>query len=462
MTMGDYRAFLNGKAMSPLTCGYQDDPPAHPAMFPHQRDTFDVAIRIGRFATFLDTGLGKALVALHWADTVSRRENAPVLIFAPLAVAHQFVREGEKFGIDCSYAKNRDALTSGVNVTNYDRLDQFSPDDVVGVVLDESSILKALTGATKRALTDFADGLRFRLCCTATPSPNDFMELGNHAEFLGVMSTNEMLSRFFINDTSTASQTWRLKGHAQEAFWDWIATWSIGVTKPSDLGYPDEGFDLPRLDVIKHVVDVDITRDRGDALFRMAAVGSMDLHREKRLTLTERVAKVAEVVGGQPDERWLIWCHANVEADALSEALPRSVEVRGSMSAEVKERRILDFVEERSHMLVTKPRIAGWGLNLQNCARMIFVGVNFSYEEMYQTIRRCWRFGQIRVVECHVVLAPTEAGVWDTVMRKQSQHDVMKVGLMAAMKRAHGSGARRMTEYKPQHQGRLPAWLLAG
>ena len=456
-----YQEFLISKALRPIAAGYEDDPEPHPAMFPHQRDAFRFLIRLGRAAAFLDTGLGKALLALHWAQTVAEREGRPVLIFAPLAVAQQFVREGAKFDVPCRYVRDRGEIGPGVNATNYDRLDHFSPDDLAGVVLDESGILKSFAGSTKRALIEFGLPLRFRLCCTATPAPNDHMELGNHAAFLGIMSANDMLQRWFVNDTSEASQTWRLKGHAERSFWDWLATWAFSCSKPSDLGYPDEGFALPRLDLIKHVVNVDITQDRGDTLFRLAAIGSMDLHREKRLTLDERVEKIAEVVAGQPDETWLIWCHANVEADALAASIRNAVEVRGSMPADLKERRIVDFSEGRSQILITKPRIAAYGLNLQLCARMAFVGVNYSFEESYQAIRRCWRFGQKRPVEVHVVLAPTEAGVWDAVVREHGQHDAMKVGMLAAMRRAHGSSKVVASPYEPQHDGSLPQWLVA-
>lgn len=459
--MNDYSAFLAAKALSVVAAGYDDAPDPHPSMFPHQADAFRFLIRIGRGAAFLDTGLGKALLALHWAHVVSEREGRPVLIFAPLAVAQQFVREGDKFGIPCRYVRDRSEIRSGVNATNYDRLDHFTPEDLAGVVLDESGILKSFSGATKRALVEFGSGLRFRLCCTATPAPNDHMELGSHAEFLGIMRANDMLQRWFVNDTSEASQSWRLKKHAERAFWDWLTTWAFSCSKPSDLGYPDEGFALPRLDMIKHVVDTDITKDSGETLFRMAAVSSMDLHKEKRLSLPERVQKVAEVVHGQPAETWIIWCHANIEADALAQAIPGSSEVRGSMTAEIKERRIVDFSEGRSKVLITKPRIAAYGLNLQHCARMAFVGVNYSFEESYQAIRRCWRFGQRREVEAHVVLAPTEAGVWDAVTRKHGQHDAMKVGMLAAMARMHGSNEVARKAYEPKCQGRLPTWLAA-
>lgn len=454
-----YMDFLARKAITPSAAGYDDEPDPHPAMFPHQRDAFRFLIRLGRGAAFLDTGLGKALLALHWSQVVAAREGRPVLIFAPLAVAQQFVREGAKFGIDCRYVRDRSEIGPGVNATNYDRLHQFSPEDLAGVVLDESGILKSISGSTKRALIDFGLGLRFRLCCTATPAPNDHMELGNHAEFLGIMRANDMLQRWFVNDTSEASQVWRLKGHAERHFWDWLATWAFSLSKPSDLGYADEGFALPTLDLIKHVVHTDITKDRGDTLFRLAAVSSMDLHREKRLSLAERVDKLAEVVLGQPDEAWIIWCHANIEADALAEVIPSAVEVRGSMPPELKERRIVDFSEGRTQILITKPRIAAYGLNLQHCARMAFVGVNYSFEESYQAIRRCWRFGQLRPVEVHVVLAPTEAGVWDAVARKHAQHDAMKAGMLAAMRRAQGSSAIVRRAYDPRHQGELPRWL---
>lgn len=456
-----YQAFLSAKALKPIAAGYDDDPSPHPDMYPHVRDAFSFLARIGRGAAFLDTGLHKSLLGLHWAQVVAAREERPVLIFAPLAVAQQFVREGERRRIPCRYVRDRSELGAGVNATNYDRLDRFSPADLAGVVLDESGVLKSFDGATKRALVEFGAGLRFRLCCTATPAPNDHMELGNHSAFLGVMAVNDMLQRWFVNDTSEASQSWRLKGHAASDFWGWLATWAFSCSRPSDLGYSDDGFDLPRLDMIKHLVDVDITKDRGEALFRMAAIGSMNLHREKRLTLAERVEKIAETVAGQPDEPWLIWCHANVEADALAQAIPGSVEVRGSMPADLKERRIVDFAEGRSKRLITKCRIAGWGLNLQHCARMAFVGINYSFEEIYQAIRRCWRFGQERPVEVHIALAPTEAGVWDALMRKHDQHEQMKRGMLAAMRRAHGSSQIVGRVYEPSHEGRLPVWLSA-
>ena len=459
--MDDYQAFLASKELRPIERGYDDDPAPHPSMFPHQADAFRFLIRIGRGAAFMDTGLGKAILALHFADTVARREGRPVIILAPLAVAQQFVREGQKFGIACAYARDAGELSPGVNVTNYDRLDKFSPEAFAGVVLDESGILKSMSGSTKRALVAFASGIRFRLCCTATPAPNDHMELGSHAEFLGIMKSNDMLQRWFINDTSEASQKWRLKGHAAASFWDWLATWAFSLTKPSDLGYPDDGYALPRLDLVKHVVDVDIASGAEDTLFRLAAVSSTSLHREKRLTQAERVAKVAELVAGQPDEPWLIWCHSNAEADALGAAIPGLVEVRGSMPPEMKEQRILDFVDGRSSRLCTKVRIGGYGLNIQSCARMAFVGINYSFEEIYQAIRRCWRFGQTRPVEAHVVLAPTEAGIWDAVMRKHAQHDKMKVGMLDAMRRAVGSDETVMARYEPKTKGRLPSWLAA-
>lgn len=460
--MSDYAAFLARKRLTSVLAGYDDDPPAHTQMFPHQVDAFGFLIRNGRGAAYLDTGLGKGLIALHWAATVAERERKPVLIFAPLAVAQQFVREGEKFGIACRYVRDQTEIRPGINATNYDRLDKFEPAAFAGVVLDESAILRDFSGRTRNALIAFARDMRFRLCCSATPSPNDHMELGNQAEFLGVMQMNDMLQRWFINDTSEASQTWRLKRHGARDFWDWMATWAISMSKPSDLGYPDEGFALPPLNMIKHVVDVDITVERGDHLFRIAAVSSTGLHHEKRLTLRERCEGIADCIVAEPDEPWLIWCHANVEADLLAKLIPGAVDVRGSMTAEQKEARIIGFVDGKIDRLLTKPRIAGHGLNLQRCARMAFVGVDFSFEAIYQAIRRCWRFGQSRPVDVHVCLAPTETGVWDVLMRKQVDHGTMKAEMLAASKRAHGTKQQTRVAYNPQHVGRLPSWLRAG
>lgn len=457
--MGDYMDFIRGKQVKSISSGYDDDPDPHPGMFPHQVDAFRFLIRAGRGAAFLDTGLGKALLSLHWANTVSRREGKPVLIFAPLAVAQQFVREGEKFSVPCRYVRDRSEIGPGVNTTNYERLDKFSPDALAGVVLDESSVLKAFAGATKRALIDFAKDLRFRLCCTATPAPNDHMELGNHAEFLGVMRANDMLQRWFANDTSEASQKWRLKQHGIEDFYDWMTTWSFSLTRPSDLGHPDDGYDLPKLHMIKHVVDVDITEDSGSSLFRMSALSSMDLHKEKRLTLARRVAKIAEVVNSQPNEPWLIWCHSNDEADALADAIPSAIEVRGNHSPEYKIEAALGFLDGRESRLISKASIFGWGLNFQHCARMAFVGVDHSFESAYQAIRRCWRFGQTREVEVHIALAPTELGVWSTITRKRNQHDEMKAGMLAAMRRAHGDRSSARVPYDPSCQISFPSWL---
>lgn len=456
----DYQAFLARKRLTTIEAGFLDDPEPHSGMFPHQADAFRFLIRIGRGAAYLDTGLGKGLVALHWADTLVQRLNKPMLIFAPLAVAQQFVREADKFGIECRYVRDQSAITGpGVYSTNYDRLERFDPDVFGGVVLDESAILRDFSGRTRNALVAFASKHRFRLCCSATPSPNDHMEIGNQAQFLGIMPMNDMLQRWFVNDTSEASQVWRLKRHGAKDFWAWMATWAISLTKPSDLGYPDQGFDLPPLNMIKHVVDVDITEDRGDTLFRLAAIGSMNLHREKRLTLTERVGRIAQLVAGEPDEPWLIWCHANVEADALAASIPGAVEVRGSMPAEEKERRIMGFVDGAVSKLITKPSIAGHGLNLQRCARMAFVGVDYSFEAVYQAIRRCWRFGQTRPVDVHVALAPTEGAVWDVLMRKQAQHRTMKQEMLEASRLTHRHHATVRATYAPAHIGRLPAWL---
>lgn len=455
----DYQAFLASKAWRPLASGYDDEPEPHPNMFPFQRDAFAAVARLGRSAAFLDTGLGKTLLQLHWAETVLRRENAPVLVLAPLAVGQQTVREAEKFGIDARYVRDHSEIGTTINVTNYERLGRFDPSAFVAVVPDESSILKSFDGKTRNALVDAFSGTRFRLCCTATPAPNDYTELGNHSAFLSVLSMNDMLHRWFINDTAEASQSWRLKRHGAADFWSWVASWAFCLSKPSDLGYPDDDFALPPLNLTRHLVEIDITEGAQEALFRMEAVSSTGLYREKRLTMQERVERTASIVGAEPAEPWVVWCETNAKADLLRAAMPGAIEVRGSMPPEEKEAKLVAFSEGKERVLITKPKIAGHGMNWQHCARMAFVGLSYSYEQFYQTVRRCWRYGQNRPVEVHVCVAPTELGVWNAITRKKDDHEAMRQAMLAATRAQHGTANRRAVPYEPKHEGRLPSWL---
>ena len=456
--MTDYQSFIASKRIVAQPAGFE--PPAlTAAMFPHQRDVTAFALRQGRAALFLDTGLGKSLCALEWSRCVAEHTGRPVLILTPLAVAAQFVREGERFGIDVRHVReDADCDGAAICVANYERLHLLRPERFAGVVLDESSILKSMMGATKRALVEAFRDHRFKLCCTATPAPNDYMELGNHAEFLAVMQSNEMLSRFFVNDTSTASQSWRLKGHGVSEFWSWIASWARCVSLPSDLGYDDAGYALPPLRLHQHMVATDPTLMRGDKLFRVPDMSATAIHREKRLTVDSRADALAAIVAAEPAEPWVLWCDTDYEADALAERITDAVEIRGSMPSATKEDRIVAFSEGRARSIITKPSLTGFGLNWQHCARVGFVGLSFSYESFYQAVRRCWRFGQARPVEVHIAMADTERATWDVVSRKAGDHDGMKAEMRAAMKRIAVTHETK-TAYRPGEPMQLPAWL---
>lgn len=459
--MSDYAAFLARKSLMLPPAGLDDIPDIHPGLFPHQRDSVEFALRRGRSALFLDTGLGKSRAQSEWARIVAEHTGGDVLILAPLAVAAQTVREAVEIGVAITHCREPADVRPGINITNYDRLDRFDCSRFAGVVLDESSILKSFDGATKRLLVDRFRATPYRLACTATPAPNDHMELGNHAEFLGLMQANEMLQRWFINDTSTASQSWRLKGHAVEPFWDWVASWAFCVSRPSDLGYPDEGFALPELRLIREMVDTDLSVNTAGALFRMPEMSATSYHAEKRLTIAERAARIGALIAAEPHEPWLVWCDTDYEADAIRAAAPSLMEVRGSQTSDEKERRLVAFSTGGHLHLLTKPKIAGHGMNWQHCARVAFAGLSFSYEQFYQAVRRCWRFGQTRPVHVHICMAETELALWDVISRKQNDHDEMKSAMFEAVRRARRSTAKVRVAYNPTHKGALPRWLTA-
>ncbi|MEL6374605.1 MAG: helicase-related protein [Pseudomonadota bacterium] len=441
-----------------------DDVDLNASMRPHQEAVTRFLLGAGCGASFLDTGLGKTLIALEWSRVVHRKSGKPVLMLAPLAVGPQHAGEARRFGIDAAYLREPPiGALPPIVITNYERLGAWDLSQFGGVALDESSILKSFAGKVRTRLIETFRDMPYRLASTATPAPNDHMELGNHAEFLGVMASREMLSRWFINDTSMASQKWRLKGHAAEAFWAWVASWSRCVSMPSDIGFDDEGYDLPELIEHIHVVDADRTVDAGDdagqaLLFRMPDMSATGRHKEKRLTLAARAESVAQAVCAEPDEPWVVWVETDAEADALKLFLPAAVEVRGSMQADKKEDRLAAFSEGRARVLITKASIAGFGLNWQHCARMAFAGVSHSYEAYYQAVRRCWRFGQKRRVHVHVAMADTERPIFATVQRKAGDHDAMKGAMRAAMRHASGAVDRHRA-YDAAQAMEVPAWL---
>lgn len=460
-----YIDIIHGKTSSFDHRGLSKIPALNASMFDHQRVSTEFALSAGSAAMFLDTGLGKSLCALDWGRVIVEHTNTPVVMLAPLAVGPQHQREADKFGIDAVYIRDPSEITTPrVYITNYERMEKFDAGQFGGVVLDESSILKSFNGRTSRGLIAAFAGTPYRLACTATPAPNDHMELGQHSEFLGVMRGMEMLSRFFINDTASASQDWRIKGHAVDSFWDWVASWARCVSLPSDLGFSDDGFVLPEMTMFQHIVDADRSLNAGEEkdgqgrIFRMPETSATSIHREKRMTIEARADVIAAITAKEPNEPWLIWCDTDAEADALTDRIPGSVEVRGSMTPEVKEDRLLGFANGTVRILVTKPSIAGYGLNYQHCARQAFVGLSFSYESFYQAIRRSYRFGQKRPVHVHVAMADTEKAIWDVVSRKAEDHNRMKDAMRHSMARATNKQQARLA-YVPNQHVEIPAWL---
>jgi hypothetical protein len=428
-------------------------------LFDHQRDCVDFSLRLGRSALFLDTGLGKTACELEFAQKVVEHENKPVLFFAPLAVAEQHIREGVRFGIDVIKAREQaDVKKPGIYITNYDRIHLFDKSKFCGVVLDESSIVKSFNGKTSRALMEFADCMRWRLAASATPAPNDHMELGQHSQFLSVMPSNEMLARFFIADQSEMGR-YRLKRHGISHFWSWVASWARCVGLPSDLGYSDDGYILPPIK--EHLMtigtDMSIGCNEGE-MFRQVDMSATSVHKEKRITSMARAQAIAEKVLAEPDEPWMIWVETDYDAESIMECLPDLVEVSGRMSSDEKEDKLNGFTLGKIKRLVSKPSIAGYGLNWQHCARTGFVGLSFSYEQYYQAIRRFYRFGQKRDVQSYVAIADTELPIWQTVMRKKNEHEEMKRHMFAAMKEASVQSFIKH-QYQPKKQAIMPSFL---
>lgn len=423
----NYETFLDTKRAAVADAGrHVNQADVHPAAKPHQRAIIAWACRKGRAAIFADTGLGKTLMLLEWARLIGER----TLVLAPLSVARQIVREAAKWGLSARYVRDQASVSDGINVTNYEMLDHFDPAAFGAVVLDESSILKALDGETRKRLTTAFATTPYRLCCTATPAPNDIAEIANHAEFLGVMTRAHMLARFFVHDNDK-SQDWRLKGHAEEAFYRWLAGWAMSVRRPSDLGFDDAGYILPPLTVQPRWVASDYVPD--GQLFFTELNGIQGRMQVRHGTLRERVAAAASLVNAS-SEPWLVWCGMNDESTALAAAIPGAIEVTGSDSAERKAEMLEAFQDGKVRVLVTKPKIAGFGMNFQHCAHQVFVGLSDSFEAYYQCIRRSWRYGQARPVEAHIVLSELEEAIYHNVMRKEAEAQQMMERLVQAVK----------------------------
>jgi hypothetical protein len=433
-----YAEFLVRKSATDPMTGMDAVPELNSQLYPFQRDLTAWALRRGRAALWADCGLGKTPMQLAWANAI----DGDVLIVAPLAVSSQTVREGQKFDVPVRYAARHGDITSRVTITNYERLEAFDPSRFAGVVLDESSILKAFDGKTRTALIEMFSRTPFRLCCTATPAPNDYMEIGNHAEFLSVMSRAEMLSMFFVHDGGDTSQ-WRLKGHAERDFWRWLCSWAMMLRKPSDLGYDDGGFTLPELVFHESVVECGLPPE--GYLFPVVANTLQERLGARRSSIDARVERCAEVVTASTGQ-WLIWCNLNTESQALTRAIPGAVEVTGSDSAEHKEQTAIDFQAGTVRVVISKPSIWGFGLNFQQCAQMAFVGLSDSYEAFYQSVRRCWRFGQTRSVQVHLITADTEGAVVANIQRKEADAMRMSDAMVTHMQDLNASALRGATQ----------------
>jgi hypothetical protein len=461
--MSAYLEFLARKAITDPDTGLAQIPPLPEAMFGFQKDITAWALKRGRAALFAGTGLGKSFMELAWADAVHRETGRDILHLAPLAVSAQMAREADKFGIVARQVRSQSECLAGTNITNYQKLEHFDLSRFGGVILDESSILKSTDGHYRSRLIEACAAIPFRLAATATPAPNDFMELGNHAEFLGVMSYTDMLATFFVHDGSD-TRSWRLKGHAENEFWKWMASWAVMLRRPSDLGYEDGAYILPPLHQHQHMVGVDYAPDiETGLLFPMQASTLQERIAARRRSVEERVAMAASLTPS--DRPFVWWCNLNAESEALTKAIPGAVETRGSDPDDVKERKLNDFSEGRIRVLVTKASVAGWGMNWQHCADTGFVGLNDSFEQVYQAIRRFWRFGQTKPVNAHFICAETEGAVIGNLRRKEADADRMAAAMVRHMsdlstKAVRGS-VRDRPDYNPTQPVVLPDWIAA-
>jgi len=426
----EYDQFVSRKRRAEVATGHNPEL-LNEYLKPFQHAIVAWAVRCGRAAVFADTGLGKTIMQLAWANEVHGHNGGKVLILAPLAVSEQTIEEGSKFGIEVKRVPHgADIPCDGVWITNYERMDSVNFSELIGIVLDESSILKSHDGKTRQRIIDASQRVPYRLSCTATPSPNDFEELGNQCEFLGVMTRTEMLATYFVNDTGDTG-TWRLKGWGQSKFWEWMGTWAVVVRNPSDIGFDGTEYILPPLQYHEHVVK---TEHLGDELFARPAQTLQERRKAQRDSIDSRCEALAEVVNSEKDEPWIIWCHLNDEAAMLQKMIPGSINVQGSDSVELKAKNLLGFSHGDFRVLISKPKIAGFGMNWQHCARMAFVGLDDSFEKFYQSVRRCYRFGQKRNVQVHLFTSETEGQILINLKRKEMQHHEISASMIDHMK----------------------------
>lgn len=457
--MKNYEQFISSKRLRHIETGF--DLPREsisPMLFDYQKDLVKWALKLGRAALFTMTGTGKTLMQVEYARHVHAKTGGNVLILAPLAVSAQTIREAKKIGVNIAYAHNQSEIKPGVNISNYERLEQFTSSEFSGLVLDESSILKSFDSNTRNLLVDNFRNTPYKLACTATPAPNDFMELGNHAEFLNVMTRTEMLSMFFVHDGGDTSK-WRLKGHAEDKFWEWCASWAAILSKPSDLGYSDTGFILPELKTHELMVE---SKAADGMLFAVEAQTLEERRGARVASFQNRVEKCANIVNST-DEKFLVWCDLNIESEALRKAISGTVEVKGSDTPEHKEKSMLDFAAGRIKCLVSKPSICGFGMNFQVCHKMAFVGLSDSFEQYFQAVRRCWRFGQKKTVDVYVITSEAEGAVVANIKRKESESEKMISEMVQHtrhfVRQNIANGVKMDKAYRPNVSISVPEWL---
>ena len=447
-----YEEFLKTKDLERIEAGF--DVPTNKlnkALFDYQRDIVSWALKKGKAAIFSDCGTGKTFMQAEFADKVCKKTKGNALIIAPLAVVEQTKLDCEKFGIKVNICRTSADVKKGINITNYEMLEHFSARDFVCVVLDESSILKSFTSSTRNLLIDKFQMTPYRLACTATPSPNDHSELGNHAEFLGIMSRTEMLATYFIHDGSNTS-AWRLKGYGEKKFWEWVATWAVCVRDPSDLGYSNEGYKLPKLNIIEHItasepLEYELVARRAETL--------TERREARKESMTDRIDEARRLVEGS-DDNWLVWCDYNIESELLHKSISESIEVRGSDTPDYKAHTATEFAKGNIKALISKPSIYGFGMNFQNCHEMIFCGLSDSYEQFYQSVRRCWRYGQMHDVNVHIIMSEAELNVLDNIKKKQAQMDQLQSNMIDLMHDVTMSEIKHTTritaEYIPEKE----------
>jgi hypothetical protein len=415
-----YQEFINQKLRYNTAAGFDlDERFLNPILFDFQKYVVRKALQNGVYAIFADCGLGKTMMQLEWAYQVVRNTAAPVLILCPLAVAGQTVDEGRKMGY--TVHRSFESISPGIYIANYEQIDNINCDDFSGVVLDESSILKNFNGATKGKLINRFNRTPFKLCCTATPSPNDDTEITNHAEFLRQGRSNEILAMYFTHDGGDTG-TWRLKGHARKRFWNWVKTWSCFVSSPVDIGFDGSRYVLPPLKLTEHEIK---TPNDSWQLIHNVSISATDFHSELRKTMQLRLQKVAQIVN-ESSENFIIWIEQDEEGKYLRKMLPDAIEVKGSEKPEIKESKLLGFARNEFRIMITKKKIAQFGLNFQNCHNQIFAALDFSFEGVYQAIRRSYRFGQTHEVNIHLITTDTMQNVIGAIRQKQNQFELMK------------------------------------